>query len=141
MTPAGTSNELDVQNEWEENTHTHTLSSRRACRNIWFLTAQRDAFSRVSLVIRGAQASHSFQHPGYAPQPTLPSQAPAGPGGFPTMDSLRSKLANALLQSKVPGTASTVPSGAAQVCSAGYVGCSLGLKRILMEKSTHPLFP
>ena len=22
MTPAGTSNELDVQNEWEENTHT-----------------------------------------------------------------------------------------------------------------------
>ena len=24
MTPAGTSNELDVQNDWEENTHTHT---------------------------------------------------------------------------------------------------------------------
>ena len=24
MTPAGASNELDVQNEWEENTHTHT---------------------------------------------------------------------------------------------------------------------
>ena len=24
MTPEGTSNELDVQNEWEENTHTHT---------------------------------------------------------------------------------------------------------------------
>ena len=24
MTPAGTSNELDVQNEWEENTHAHT---------------------------------------------------------------------------------------------------------------------
>ena len=24
MTPAGTSNELDVQNEWEENTHTHS---------------------------------------------------------------------------------------------------------------------
>ena len=23
MTPAGTSNELDVQDEWEENTHTH----------------------------------------------------------------------------------------------------------------------
>ena len=23
MFPAGTSNELDVQNEWEENTHTH----------------------------------------------------------------------------------------------------------------------
>ena len=30
MTPAGTSNELDVQNEWEENTHTQTL----VCRNI-----------------------------------------------------------------------------------------------------------
>ena len=28
MTPAGTSNELDVQNEWEENTHTHTHTER-----------------------------------------------------------------------------------------------------------------
>ena len=27
MTPAGTSNELDVQNEWEENTHTHTSTA------------------------------------------------------------------------------------------------------------------
>ena len=27
MTPAGMSNELDVQNGWEENTHTHTISS------------------------------------------------------------------------------------------------------------------
>ena len=26
MTPAGTSNELDVQNEWEENTHAHMPS-------------------------------------------------------------------------------------------------------------------
>ena len=26
MTPAGTSNELDVQNRWVENTHTHTVS-------------------------------------------------------------------------------------------------------------------
>ena len=25
MTPAGTSNELDVQNEWEENTHTFVV--------------------------------------------------------------------------------------------------------------------
>ena len=25
VTPAGTSNELDVQNEWEENTHTHII--------------------------------------------------------------------------------------------------------------------
>ena len=27
MTPAGTSNEFDVQNKWEENTHTHTSHS------------------------------------------------------------------------------------------------------------------
>ena len=27
MTPAGTSNELDVQNGWEENTHTHPMVS------------------------------------------------------------------------------------------------------------------
>ena len=29
MTPAGTSNELDVQNGWEENTHTNGIISRR----------------------------------------------------------------------------------------------------------------
>ena len=29
MTPAGTSNELDVQNQWEENTHTHTHATVR----------------------------------------------------------------------------------------------------------------
>ena len=29
MTPAGTSNELDVQNEWEENTHTHIPGSQK----------------------------------------------------------------------------------------------------------------
>ena len=27
MTPAGTSNELDVQNGWEENTHTHSATA------------------------------------------------------------------------------------------------------------------
>ena len=27
MTPAGTSNELDNQNGWEENTHTHTVDA------------------------------------------------------------------------------------------------------------------
>ena len=27
MTPVGTSNELDVQNEWEENTHTHIVDN------------------------------------------------------------------------------------------------------------------
>ena len=30
MTPAGTSNELDVQNGWEENTHTHTHTAADA---------------------------------------------------------------------------------------------------------------
>ena len=30
MTPAGTSNELDVQNGWEENTHTHTQGGKNA---------------------------------------------------------------------------------------------------------------
>ena len=29
MTPVGTSNELDVQNEWEENTHTHTHTIKK----------------------------------------------------------------------------------------------------------------
>ena len=32
VTPAGTSNELDVQNEWEENTHTHTHTKRKCQR-------------------------------------------------------------------------------------------------------------
>ena len=31
MTPAGTSNGLDVQNEWEEKTHTHTEREREEC--------------------------------------------------------------------------------------------------------------
>ena len=31
MTPAGTSNELDVQNGWEENTHTHTYLGDSSC--------------------------------------------------------------------------------------------------------------
>ena len=30
MTPAGTSNELDVQNGWEENTHTHTHTHQKS---------------------------------------------------------------------------------------------------------------
>ena len=33
MTPAGTSNELDVQNGWEENTHTH-ISCRESIKVI-----------------------------------------------------------------------------------------------------------
>ena len=39
MTPAGTSNELDVQNGWEENTHTHnadlSIEVDRRVRNAW----------------------------------------------------------------------------------------------------------
>ena len=33
VTPAGTSNELDVQNEWEENTHTHTHTHTKRKKN------------------------------------------------------------------------------------------------------------
>lgn len=52
------------------------------------------------------QAPHTFQHPGYAQAPPQQQQQPPpGAAGFPTMDSLRSKLANALLQTKVPTTA------------------------------------
>ena len=36
MTPAGTSNELDVQNEWEENTHTHTYINTGTSTRIFF---------------------------------------------------------------------------------------------------------
>ena len=43
MTPAGTSNEFDVQNEWEENTHnTHAADMERKTRYI---------FSRLTLVV------------------------------------------------------------------------------------------
>ena len=64
--------------------------------------------SRACIVelMRQAAAAHSFQHPGYASQAQLPSAA----GGYPTIDSLRSKLANALLQTKAP-----VPAAQPQV--------------------------
>ena len=42
MTPAGTSNELDVQNGWEENTHTHT--------GILFQCKQRDVVVAAGVV-------------------------------------------------------------------------------------------
>eukprot|EP00904_Undaria_pinnatifida_P002447 jgi/Undpi1/12202/HiC_scaffold_5.g01878.m1 len=55
-----------------------------------------------------AVPGHTFQHPGYAaPAQQLPSAA----GGYPTIDSLRSKLANALLQTKAP-VAAAAPQGA-----------------------------
>ena len=40
VTPAGTSNELDVQNEWEENTHTHTRSLLAENGRKWVLANQ-----------------------------------------------------------------------------------------------------
>ena len=60
MTPAGTSNELDVQNEWEENTHTvvNCTESRnpdrraeKGCTRILFAFPRRDQqlFSRNAL--------------------------------------------------------------------------------------------
>ena len=72
MTPAGTSNELDIQNEWEENTHTHTQGSTgegcqsclwsakqgklifpwpRWCLRIWSRETVSAVLSRVSLLI------------------------------------------------------------------------------------------
>lgn len=68
------------------------------------------------------QAPHTFQHPGYvqAPPPQQQQQAPPGAAGFPTMDSLRSKLANALLQTKAPATV------APQVCRLGGSKCGGG---------------
>ena len=47
MTPAGTSNELDVQNEWEENTNTHTL-----CRSFPYL----HIFGPISSILFGLSA-------------------------------------------------------------------------------------
>ena len=47
MTPAGTSNELDVQNEWEENTHTHTRTSTPLYSSINRLYAQNSVFEIV----------------------------------------------------------------------------------------------
>ena len=37
MTPAGTSNELDVQNKLEENTHTHSILDGRVFDNIYHI--------------------------------------------------------------------------------------------------------
>ena len=44
MTPAGTSNELDVQNEWEENTHTHTLVG-----HFFFFLVRKIPFAGIEL--------------------------------------------------------------------------------------------
>ena len=47
MTPAGTSNELDVQNEWEENKHTHTLAAHFCTSSIIRLYPQNPVFEIV----------------------------------------------------------------------------------------------
>ena len=58
MTPAGTSNELDVQNEWEENTHTLgniLLGDRMACSEI------------LNVVISGTNTFHPLSGQAYGP--------------------------------------------------------------------------
>ena len=39
VTPAGTSNELDVQNKWEENTHTHTVYTCIYFHGVFFISS------------------------------------------------------------------------------------------------------
>ena len=52
MTPAGTSNELDVQNGWEENTHTHTKSDEyNNSMYVWSSHIARVSINRVRLPI------------------------------------------------------------------------------------------
>ena len=53
MTPAGTSNELDVQNEWEENTHTLTHTVVVVVVVVFTLT---DRASTIPSNIRGCQS-------------------------------------------------------------------------------------
>ena len=50
MTSAGTSNELDVQNEWEENTHTHTHKLQSA---VMYCTIMKNIKIVVPLVFVG----------------------------------------------------------------------------------------
>ena len=49
VTPAGTSNELDVQNEWEENTHTHTHTRINRVRLPILLVVSRTGKMNISL--------------------------------------------------------------------------------------------
>ena len=59
MTPAGTSNELDVQNGWEENTHTHTYCRRQISTGtefeishfIIFLYTPRPDYIHIALLV------------------------------------------------------------------------------------------
>ena len=58
MTPASTSNELDVQNEWEENTQTHTHKHKEGdkteCgnyRDTSLVTVVLQSFSKHTVVL------------------------------------------------------------------------------------------
>ena len=51
MTPAGTSNELDVQNEWDENTHTRNIHIRCG-KSVEFLDYPYSQFYRLSTAAR-----------------------------------------------------------------------------------------
>ena len=65
MTPAGTSNELDVQNGWEENTHTLTvdlfspsqLLSVHVCKGLEFRVGYEAFYGNVCVCVF---SSHSF---------------------------------------------------------------------------------
>ena len=52
MTPAGTSNELDVQNKWEENIHTHSVT-------VSFSPTWSNAIDPIMLVPSGNSLSSS----------------------------------------------------------------------------------
>ena len=60
MTPAGTSNELDVQNGWEENTHTHIMIRIYRCTlNLIGGSIGRTSFSNPTLYILSFTLSKS----------------------------------------------------------------------------------
>ena len=58
MTPAGTSNELDVQNGWEGNTHTHTqMYNIFTLLNCFFFVFQNQGLCEVGATERGCSGS------------------------------------------------------------------------------------
>ena len=60
MTPAGTSNELDVQNGWEENTHTHTRrKSARYAREFSFARCQDKAGAIILILLHWSPAGNT----------------------------------------------------------------------------------
>ena len=59
MTPAGTSNELDVQNGWEENTHTHCVGRYKF---VWALLRKYPGIFS-GLFRKNLNASKPSEHP------------------------------------------------------------------------------